>query len=78
MSGTVTPRTVLIPDEQTKLLANAMDTASSALGAGSILPLVNIRRTTFAANPGGYPVSALAGSAVAFILIAFVLHFGVH
>lgn len=75
MSGSATAREVLIGNEQTKLLANALDRASTALGAGSILPLVNLWRSAFSSGSSIFPAWLLAASAGAFFLIAIVLHF---
>ena len=48
MSGMTTPtgRATLIYNERTKLIANACDRASTVMGAGSFLPLVNLSKPT--------------------------------
>jgi hypothetical protein len=48
MSGT-TGTTTLIWNERTKLLANALDRASTAVGAGGVIPLINAWRAGQAA-----------------------------
>jgi hypothetical protein len=43
MGGTVTNTTaILVWNERTKLLASAIDRASTAVGAGAIFPLINL------------------------------------
>lgn len=45
MSGLIAGnRAVQIRNERTKLIANALDRASTTVGAGSLLPLLNITR----------------------------------
>jgi hypothetical protein len=49
MSGT-NAVTTLVWNERTKLLANALDHASTAVGTGSIFPLINAWRANQAAG----------------------------
>ena len=44
MSGSAAARSVMIYNERTKLIANAYDRASTAMGAGSLLPLINLSK----------------------------------
>jgi hypothetical protein len=41
-SSTSSARATLIYNERTKLLANAVDRASTALGVGSVFPVINL------------------------------------
>jgi hypothetical protein len=67
MSGTT--GTTLIWNERTKLLANALDRASTAVGAGGIFPLINAWRASLTAE--GWTFLA---SAYIFVFVAVVLH----
>ena len=62
-------REKLIRNEQTKLLANAIDRASTAVGVSSLLPLWQL-----SAGGGDDHVIIFAVSAYIFINSAFVLH----
>jgi hypothetical protein len=75
MSGSRTSaeRAILIYNERTKLIANAFDRASTVMGAGSFLPLVNLSK------PGNGAMTAqvmiqFALSALFFIFFAGLLH----
>ena len=68
-----TARQTLIQNEQTKLLANALDRASTAVGVGSIWPLINISRPSAAPINLGIFVQFLAGVCF-FLFFAIVLH----
>lgn len=68
MSDTNSARTTLIRNEQTKLLANALDRASTTLGAGTLFPLWQLYR-----NDAGHPV-LYELSAGGFIFGAVGLH----
>jgi hypothetical protein len=73
MSGSTTSRSVMIYNEQTKLLANALDRASTAVGIGGIFPLIDLAKP-----PTGQIDSAavilFAGSVVVFGFWSIVLH----
>jgi hypothetical protein len=58
----------LIHNERTKLLANALDRASTGLGISTLLPLYSLARAD-----SGHPAFYM-GSAALFILAAIVLH----
>lgn len=63
----------MIHNERVKLLANALDRASTTFGAGSIVPLLGwIRALPPSAQPGD-AATALFGM-VAFVICAVVLH----
>jgi hypothetical protein len=65
-------RSVMIYNERTKLIANAYDRASTAMGAGSLLPLINLSKP----NNAAITVPAMlqfALSACFFIFFAGVL-----
>ena len=63
----------MIHNEQTKLLANALDRASIAVGIGGIFPLINLAKP-----PTGQvdfkTASLFAGSLVIFAFWSIVLH----
>jgi hypothetical protein len=63
----------MIYNERTKLIANAYDRASTAMGAGSLLPLINLSRPDNGeiTLPG---IIQFALSACFFIFFAGVLH----
>ncbi len=44
MSGSTAARSLMIYNERTRLIANAYDRASTAMGAGSLLPLINLSK----------------------------------
>jgi hypothetical protein len=69
MSGT-TGITTLIWNERTKLLANALDRASTAVGVGGIFPLINAWRASQASDRDGWVFLA---SAYIFLFVAVVL-----
>jgi hypothetical protein len=76
MSGTATPtaRATLIYNEQTKLLANALDRASTALGVGAIFPLVGLIKPA----DGHLNDATVFLFSAAFLVLAFwsgVLHY---
>jgi hypothetical protein len=68
MSDTNSARSTLIRNEQTKLLASALDRASTTLGAGTLFPLWQLYRND-SAHPALYELSAGG-----FILGAVGLH----
>jgi hypothetical protein len=68
MSGTNIASNVLVWNEQTKLFANALDRASTAVGVGSLIPLWNLRGGV------GNRLWVFGASAYIFIFAAFVLH----
>jgi hypothetical protein len=70
MSGT-TGTTTLIWNERTKLLANALDRASTAVGTGGIFPLINAWRAGQASQLDGL---AFFASAYIFFCVAVLLH----
>jgi hypothetical protein len=65
MSGT----TILVHNERTKLLANALDRASTGVGIGSLLPLYSLARVDTE-----HPAWVYAASAIGFVIAAVVLH----
>jgi hypothetical protein len=68
MSNTSDAATTLIKNEQTKLMANAIDRASTGLGISSLFPLWQL-------SSGTEHRSLLFGaSAYIFLFAAFVLH----
>jgi hypothetical protein len=79
MSGATTPaaqaeRAKLVYNERIKLLANALDRASTAMGAGSFWPLINLSRPT----DGRVDAAALTQfcfGASAFLISAVLIHF---
>jgi hypothetical protein len=73
MSGTNTLST-LVWNERTKLLANALDRASTAVAAGGIFPLVNAWRANQAAG-AGRDFWFFAASGYIFIFVAVMPHF---
>lgn len=64
MSGT-TARATLIWNERTKLLANAVDRASTVLGVGSLWPIWQLAE---------HRILFFAASAYIFIFVAYLLH----
>ncbi|PPQ35845.1 hypothetical protein [Rhodopila globiformis] len=75
MSGlrTSAERAILIYNERTKLIANAYDRASTVIGAGSFLPLINLSKP----SDGTITAPAIfqfALSALFFAFFAGVLH----
>jgi hypothetical protein len=79
MSGTTDAETLakiererLIKNEQTKLMANAIDRASTGIGISSLFPLWQIYSGT-----GNRPL-LFAASAYIFLFAAFVLHLVAH
>jgi hypothetical protein len=50
---------VTVANEQTKLLANALDRASTAVGIGAVFPLINVINQVEGANPGLFIISFL-------------------
>lgn len=73
MSGSTTGRGALIYNEQTKLLANALDRASTALGVGSVFPLITLARPA----ASGSDASIIGLFSAAFLVLAswsVVLH----
>jgi hypothetical protein len=68
MSGT-TERAILVSSEQTKLIANALDRASTVIGAGTLLPLWQVHKGDL--TPWPY-----AASAYIFVFSALLLHMG--
>jgi hypothetical protein len=73
MSGPATGPAVLVYNEQTKLLANALDRASTALGAGSVFPLINAWQAS-QGQTAGSRVWLFAASAYIFLFCALLLH----
>jgi hypothetical protein len=70
MSGT-TGASTLIWNERTKLLANALDRASTAVGVGGVFPLINAWR----AGPASQlDALAFVASAYIFLCVAVLLH----
>lgn len=73
MSESTIARSVMIYNERTKLIANAYDRASTAVGAGSLLPLINLSRP----SDGTLTAPAVIQFALAasfFIFFAGMLH----
>jgi hypothetical protein len=70
MDGSEDP--IVIWNERQKLLANALDRASTAFGVGAIIPLLNGWRTSATDLPA--QEWGLAFSAVAYIFTAVMLH----
>jgi hypothetical protein len=61
-------------NERTKLLANAIDRASTAMGAGSLWPLVSLIRPGCGLISRSIIVEFLTG-VVGFVAMAFLLHY---
>jgi hypothetical protein len=69
-SDTSAARATLIYNEQTKLLASALDRASTAVGVGAVFPLINVLNQVQGAKPGLF-----VGSFVTFGCASLMLHF---
>lgn len=67
MSGSTTARSVMIYNEQTKLLANALDRASTALGVGSVFPVINLVKP----DAGHLDMATTVTFSAAFLVLSF-------
>jgi hypothetical protein len=75
VSGTTNAaRQTLIYNEQTKLIANALDRASTVVGAGSVWPLINLAKPSSRPVDGAALLQFLFGVAF-FLFFAGVLHY---
>jgi hypothetical protein len=63
----------MIYNEQTKLLANALDRASTAVGIGGVFPLINLAKPT-TGQMDSTTVGLFAGSVVIFGFWSIMLH----
>jgi hypothetical protein len=72
-----TTQATLVWNERTKLLANALDRASTVMGAGSVVPFINgwnvISSAQTTAPAKGW---ILVSSFLAYMFVAVVLHVG--
>jgi len=64
----------MIYNEQTKLLANALDRASTAVGVGAVFPLITLV-TPSAGQVDGWTVGQFVASFLVFAFWSIVLHY---